>query len=111
MPLENENAVKKLVGMLIEVLHGEYSDTRDLAVVQLAILGEKAVPYISAYLEELADKVNEMIKYDELYTDFTNKRDKFREAERSSSPPTLRRGRSIFNDPRNPDANTKSASG
>jgi len=84
MPLENENAVKKLVGMLIEVLHGDYSDTRDLAVVQLAIIGEKAVPYISAYLEELADKVNEMIKYDELYTDFTNKRDKFREAERNS---------------------------
>ena len=74
MTLENENSVKKLVGMLIEVLHGEYSDTRDLAVVQLAILGEKAVPYISAYLEELADKVNDMIKYDELYTDYMNAR-------------------------------------
>jgi hypothetical protein len=67
MTVAKENSVKKLVGMLIEVLHGEYSDTRDLAVVQLSILGEKAVPYLSAYLEDEADKENDMIKYFELF--------------------------------------------
>ena len=38
--------------MLISVLHGEYSDTRELAVVQLVVLGEKAIPPLTAYLKK-----------------------------------------------------------
>ncbi len=38
--------------MLIEVLHGEYSDTRDLAVVQLVVLGNKSVAPLLNYLEK-----------------------------------------------------------
>ncbi|MGA2681347.1 MAG: hypothetical protein ABSF44_06040 [Candidatus Bathyarchaeia archaeon] len=78
---KNEDSVKKLVGILIEVLHGEYSDTRDLAVVQLSILSEKAVPYLSAYLEDEADKENDMIKYFELYKDWCVKQGKSRQDE------------------------------
>jgi len=67
MSVTNESNLKKLVGMLIEVLHGEYQDTRDLAVVQLSIFGEKAVPYIPSFLEDEAEKESDMIKYFELY--------------------------------------------
>ena len=38
--------------MLIEVLHGEHSDTRDLAVVQLVLLGNKSVAPLLNYLEK-----------------------------------------------------------
>ena len=55
--------IKKVVGMLIEVLHGKYSDTRDLAVVQLVLLGEKAVPYICSYLRKEADLENDLKNY------------------------------------------------
>ena len=47
--------IRQAVGKLIQVLHGDYSDTRDLAVVQLAVLGEKAVPYILSFLKKEAD--------------------------------------------------------
>jgi hypothetical protein len=67
MSIRNENSLKKLVGMLIEVLHGEYQDTRDLAIVQLSIFGEKAVPYISRFLEDEAEKEGDMMKYFVLY--------------------------------------------
>jgi hypothetical protein len=83
MTIENENSLKKLVGMLIEVLHGEYSDTRDLAVIQLSILGEKAVPYISAYLKDEAEKEADMIKYFELYKDWQIKDQKYYQAKRN----------------------------
>jgi hypothetical protein len=67
MSVTNKSSLKKMVGMLIEVLHGEYQDTRDLAVVQLSIFDEKAVPYISSFLEGEAEKERDMIKYFELY--------------------------------------------
>lgn len=38
--------------MLIEVLHGEYSDTRQLAVVQLVLIGEKAIPPLISFLKK-----------------------------------------------------------
>jgi hypothetical protein len=66
----NDESFRKLVGMLIEVLHGEYSDTRDLAVVQLSILGNRAIPFISSFLEQEAEKENDMIKYFQLYQDW-----------------------------------------
>lgn len=55
--------IKKVVGMLIEVLHGKYSDTRDLAVVQLVLLGKKAVPYICSYLRKEAHLENDLKNY------------------------------------------------
>jgi hypothetical protein len=42
----------KLAGMLIQVLHGQSSETRELAVVQLVLMGKKAVPPLMAYLEK-----------------------------------------------------------
>ncbi len=42
----------KIIGKLIEVLHGEHSDTRDLAVVQLVLLGNKSVAPLLNYLEK-----------------------------------------------------------
>lgn len=51
----NDRVIQKVVGKLIEVLHGEYSDTRDLAVVQLALLGRKAVPFILSFLKKEGD--------------------------------------------------------
>lgn len=52
---KDDRILRKVVGKLIEVLHGEYSDTRDLAVVQLALLGNKSVPYICSFLEKEGD--------------------------------------------------------
>jgi hypothetical protein len=42
----------KLAGMLIRVLHGQSSEVRELAVVQLVLMGKKAVPTLMAYLEK-----------------------------------------------------------
>ena len=60
---KDEKKTRKLVGMLIEILHGEYSDTRDLAVVQLALLGEKVVPYICSYLKKEGELESDLIEY------------------------------------------------
>jgi hypothetical protein len=49
---QSDETTNKLVGMLIQVLHGEYSDTRDLAVVQLVLLGNKSVKPLLTYLEK-----------------------------------------------------------
>ena len=68
MSSKDDEKTRRLVGKLIEVLHGEYSDTRDLAMVQLAHLGEKAVPYICSYLEKEAELENDLIKYHKLFT-------------------------------------------
>jgi hypothetical protein len=38
--------------MLIQVLHGEYSDTRELAVVQLVLIGEKSIQPLIAFLKK-----------------------------------------------------------
>jgi hypothetical protein len=38
--------------MLIEDLHGQYSDARELAIVQLVLLGDKSVKPLLAYLEK-----------------------------------------------------------
>ncbi len=48
----DEQTTDKVAGMLIQVLHGQYSDTRELAVVQLVLMGKKAVPPLMAYLEK-----------------------------------------------------------
>lgn len=67
MSRNNDELIKKVVGKLISVLHGEYSDTRDLAVVQLALLGKKAVPYLCLYLQKEVDMENDLIIYHEMH--------------------------------------------
>lgn len=63
--MENDDRIlRKAVGKLIEVPHGEYSDTRDLAVVQLALLGRKAVPYILTFLKKEGELEQDFIDYD-----------------------------------------------
>ena len=37
----DEPTISKIVGMLIQILHGEYSDTGELAVIQLAVLAKR----------------------------------------------------------------------
>ena len=48
----DDQTTDKLAGMLIQVLHGQSSDIRELAVVQLVLMGKKAVPPLMAYLEK-----------------------------------------------------------
>lgn len=48
----NEQTTNKLVDILIQVLHGQLSDSRHLALVQLVVLGDKAVQPLRAYLEK-----------------------------------------------------------
>jgi hypothetical protein len=48
----DEQTTNKLAEMLISVLHGQQSDSRELAVVQLVLMGKKAVPPLMAYLEK-----------------------------------------------------------
>lgn len=67
MSRNNDELIRKVVGKLISVLHGEYSDTRDLAVVQLALLGKKAVPHLCSYLRKEADMENDLMIYHEMY--------------------------------------------
>lgn len=67
MSSNDEKKTRKLVGMLIEVLHGDYSDTRDLAVVQLALLGQRAVPYICSYLKEEGELEKDLIEYHKMH--------------------------------------------
>ena len=59
--------IRQAVGKLIQVLHGEYSDTRDLAVVQLAVLGEKAVPYILSFLKKEADLERDFVEIHKIW--------------------------------------------
>ena len=47
-----DQTTDKLADMLIQVLHGQSSDTRELAVVQLVLMGKKAVPPLMAYLKK-----------------------------------------------------------
>jgi len=70
---KDDRTNRKIVGKLIEVLHGEYSDTRDLAVVQLAILGSQAVPHICAFLKKEGDLERDFVKCARApwYDDFT----------------------------------------
>lgn len=63
---KDDRILRKVVGKLIEVLHGEYSDTRDLAVVQLALLGNKSVPYICSFLEKEGDLERALIEFHKL---------------------------------------------
>lgn len=49
---QTEETTNKLIGTLIEVLHGQYEDTRQLAVVQLVLLGNKSVKPLLAYLDK-----------------------------------------------------------
>src|SRR4030042_2076948 len=67
MPKEDEDLIQKLTGMLIQVLHGEYTDTRELAVVQLVLLGDKCVPYVCSYLEREAEMENDLITHHKLH--------------------------------------------
>jgi hypothetical protein len=48
--LAEQETTNILVGMLIQVLHGEYSDTRELAVVQLVLIGNNAIKPLEAFL-------------------------------------------------------------
>ncbi len=50
--LSGREVKDKLIDMLIEVLHGEYSDTRALAAIQLVLLGNKSIPPLLNYLEK-----------------------------------------------------------
>jgi hypothetical protein len=84
--LSNEESLKDIVGTLISVLHGKYSDTRELAVVQLALLGEKATPHICSYLKDEAKLEEELIKYCETYN-------KWKTLPQNVSPPINERAR------------------
>jgi len=48
----SEEIKNKIIDMLIEVIHGEHSDTRHLAVVQLVLLGNKSVNPLLTFLEK-----------------------------------------------------------
>ncbi|MGA3290730.1 MAG: hypothetical protein ABSD42_10895 [Candidatus Bathyarchaeia archaeon] len=62
----SENIIQKAVGLLISALQGEYSDTRDLAVVQLVLLGEKCIPYLVSYLRKQEKNEEDIVEYNML---------------------------------------------
>jgi hypothetical protein len=65
----DEQTINKVINLLIQILHGEHSDTRDLAVVQLVLLGKKAVPPLTSFLkkeDELREDL-EALKKDTVY--------------------------------------------
>jgi hypothetical protein len=59
--------IGKVVGLLISVMQGEYSDTRDLAVAQMVLLGDKALPHLTAFLRREEKLEEEIVAYDIVY--------------------------------------------
>ena len=43
-----EEPLKKIVGLLISVLGGDHSDSRDLAIAQLVQLSLKSIQYLNS---------------------------------------------------------------
>ena len=56
----NEETTNKLVGKLISVLHAKSSDARDLALVQLVMMGDLAIQPLLAYLQREEDFQNDL---------------------------------------------------
>ena len=49
---KDEQTTNKLVELLIKVLHDQYSSPRELALVQLVLMGDRAIQPLKAYLEK-----------------------------------------------------------
>jgi len=64
--MDTEKRVRKAVGILVSELNARYEGTRKIAMAQLILLGEQAVPYLSAYVNEQVNFFSDQSKLDEL---------------------------------------------
>jgi hypothetical protein len=66
--LNEERRIMKAVGLLISELHSKYDGTRKIAIAQLILLGDKAVPYLNSFLDKELDLEKDLKKYQEANT-------------------------------------------